>query len=170
MSDVRLAMRCLLPMVAPAPLPTGVEARGLAASDVDELGQLMYDAYRHGVEDTGQSPGYHHDEAVKVLTGGYGDMIWDASLWATLNGRPGGATVVVDWTEQGETLLAFALVGPAARGLGLGGSLIARSGELLAAGGHADWALAVVPDNPAKRLYERLGFREFDPHADEPTG
>ncbi len=48
MTEVRLAMKCRLPMVAPAPLPTGVEVRGLRAGDVGELGQLMYDAYRDG--------------------------------------------------------------------------------------------------------------------------
>ncbi len=99
-----------------------------------------------------------------TFAGAWGDMIWAASLWATLDGRPAGATIVVDWTEQGVTLLAFALVAPRGRGLGLGGSLIARSGEILARTGEREWGLAVVPDNPAKRLYERLGFVEFDPH------
>ena len=167
MTNVRLAMRRSLPMAPPAPLPKGVEVRGLLPDDVDELGQLMYDAYRGGVEDTGQPLTYHQDEATSTFAGGYGEMMWDASLWATRDGCPAGATVVVDWTERQVVLLAFALVVPSARGLGLGTSLIARSADLLSRADHTGWGLAVVPDNPAKRLYERLGFEVFDPHAEE---
>jgi ribosomal protein S18 acetylase RimI-like enzyme len=49
-------------------------------------------------------------------------------------------------------------VAPGHRGRGIGGDLIERALELAGAAGHAALSLSVEPDNPALRLYERLGF------------
>ncbi|MCU1676973.1 MAG: hypothetical protein JWM93_1731 [Frankiales bacterium] len=165
MTRVTLAMRCALPMRGPAvELPPGYDLRPLAPGDVGALGQLMYDAYRGGVEDHGESLEYHHDEAAKAFRGGYGDVLWDASFWVTTAGTPVAATVVTDWSDVGETAgLSFVLVDPAHRGRGVAAALIQSSGAVLAAANHARWVLAVVPENPARRLYERLGFEEFVP-------
>ena len=53
-----------------------------------------------------------------------------------------------------EHILLFVTVDPAARGRGIGGRLIRRS----IAECPGDVKLHVEHDNPAKRLYERLGF------------
>jgi ribosomal protein S18 acetylase RimI-like enzyme len=150
--------------MARVPLPPGYDVRPFVASDEGALGPLMADAYRGGVEDHGESLDYHREEAHKTLIGGFGAVLWHASWWATRAGVPVGVTIVTDWAEHHETGLSFALVHPAARGNGLGAALITKSGHALAAAGHRDWVLAVVPENPALRLYERLGFRAFDPH------
>jgi len=52
-------------------------------------------------------------------------------------------------------LLLFVAVDPSLRGQGLGGRLVQRAVK----GCDGDIALHVEYDNPAKRLYERLGFR-----------
>jgi ribosomal protein S18 acetylase RimI-like enzyme/ketosteroid isomerase-like protein len=87
-------------------------------------------------------------------------------------GRPGDRGVVVDgqgaaWLrllEDGHGFvapdvpeLAMAVV-PAARGLGLGGALLARL--IAGARGHPALSLSVEPGNPALRLYERHGFEK----------
>lgn len=46
-----------------------------------------------------------------------------------------------------------------ARGQGIGGALITALLELARAEGIATLSLSVEPDNPAVRLYERVGFR-----------
>jgi ribosomal-protein-alanine N-acetyltransferase len=53
-----------------------------------------------------------------------------------------------------ENLLLFVAVDPNHRGQGLGGALIKRAIEEC----KGDMKLHVEHDNPAKRLYERLGF------------
>lgn len=151
-------------------MPDGFEVRELRLTDERELGQLMADAYRGGVEDHGEPVEYHRAEAHKTVAGGYGEVRWHASFWATRAGAVAGATVVTDWAEVGETGLSFVLVQPDARGLGLGAALISASGAALTATGQRTWVLAVVPDNRARLLYERLGFRAFDPRHPEERG
>jgi ribosomal protein S18 acetylase RimI-like enzyme len=54
-------------------------------------------------------------------------------------------------------------VGPAYRRRGIGGAIVEDAVRRLRAAGHKQVALGVGPDNEdARRLYERLGFREWD--------
>lgn len=52
-------------------------------------------------------------------------------------------------------------VRPAARGRGVGGALLDALFERARADGYASLSLSVSIDNPARRLYERKGFRRF---------
>jgi len=54
-----------------------------------------------------------------------------------------------------ENLLVFVAVSPEARGRGIGGALVRRALEEA----DGDVKLHVEHDNPARRLYERCGFR-----------
>ena len=79
------------------------------------------------------------------------------AILASQAGRLAGAVVFVTTQMKGyipENILLFICVDPDLRGQGLGGRLIRRglgrcTGQI---------KLHVEPDNPAKRLYERLGF------------
>jgi mycothiol synthase len=76
------------------------------------------------------------------------------SLLAELDGLgdAGLVTAGLGWIDQVGVV-------PAARGRGLGGALVlAALGRMQAAGETEAW-LNVNVDNPARRLYERLGFR-----------
>jgi ribosomal protein S18 acetylase RimI-like enzyme len=53
-----------------------------------------------------------------------------------------------------ENILLFIAVHPSARGMGIGGKIIKHSFEI----SKGDVKLHVEYDNPAKRLYERLGM------------
>lgn len=68
-----------------------------------------------------------------------------------------GAVVVLNTGMTGyipENILLFACVHPDSRGQGLGGKLIKRAVEEC----KGSMKLHVEYDNPAKKLYERLGF------------
>ena len=57
-------------------------------------------------------------------------------------------------------LLSLAVL-PQARGLGLAAAIITRLEQALLAQGCSRVRLTVDPDNPARRLYQRLGYREL---------
>ncbi len=68
-----------------------------------------------------------------------------------------GALVMVRTGMRGyvpENLLLFVAVSSEARGLGVGTRLVSRALEMA----HGEVKLHVEYDNPAKRLYERIGF------------
>lgn len=73
------------------------------------------------------------------------------------NGTIKGAVVVNHTGMDGyipENILVYIAVNPDTRGQGLGGELMTRAIKMA----KGDIALHVEYDNPAKRLYERLGF------------
>lgn len=79
-------------------------------------------------------------------------------LLGLLESELAGAVVVLDTGMGGyvpQFLLLFVAVDPAYRGLGIGGQLV----EETIAATAGDVALHVEYENPAKRLYHRLGFR-----------
>ena len=85
---------------------------------------------------------------------GYGGFI---SL-AIENDQLAGAVVMLRTGMSGyvpENLLLFIAVAPALRGRGIGAHLIKMVKERC----DGDIKLHVEPDNPARRLYERQGFR-----------
>jgi ribosomal protein S18 acetylase RimI-like enzyme len=52
------------------------------------------------------------------------------------------------------------------RGAGIGALLLQELARLAAAEGFAQLSLSVDTDNPARRLYERLGYRELSADGD----
>jgi GNAT superfamily N-acetyltransferase len=156
----RIATPMRAPLVARAepPLPEGISVRAFTADDVTVVGDLMADAYAGTVDDHGEPRAYHREEARRAVEGEYGPLQWGSSLLAvTLNGAAVAASLVT--IHRRRPLLAFALTAPGWRNHGLGTALMVRSANRLAAAGHEEWTLAVTVGNPARRLYERLGFR-----------
>ena len=78
-------------------------------------------------------------------------------MLAESDGRLAGALLMLNTGMQGyipENILLFVTVDPSLRGRGLGGELVQHSiAECM-----GSVKLHVDYDNPAKRLYERLGF------------
>jgi ribosomal protein S18 acetylase RimI-like enzyme len=85
----------------------------------------------------------------------YGTIATAEQQLVCLDEEPIGRLIVI--REQDAIRLADIALLPAHRGAGIGGSLL---GTLLAeaAQAHKPVRLQVLPDNPAIRLYQRLGF------------
>ncbi len=78
-------------------------------------------------------------------------------LLATEDGEPVGSVVMLRTGMKGyipENVLLYVAVRPDMRGRGVGGRIIRRALEEA----EGDVKLHVEYDNPAKRLYERIGF------------
>ncbi|MBL7192122.1 GNAT family N-acetyltransferase [bacterium] len=74
-----------------------------------------------------------------------------------VNGKLGGALLMLNSGMKGyipENILLFVTVDPSLRGKGIGGKLIKRCIDEC----YGDVKLHIEYDNPAKRLYERIGF------------
>jgi [ribosomal protein S18]-alanine N-acetyltransferase len=103
--------------------------------------------------------GDRRDDILKCLDyalsadAGRGGLVGTASE----NGRILGVVVLNDTGMSGyipENILVYIAVHGDTRGRGVGGKLV----ELAIGEARGDIALHVEPDNPARRLYERLGF------------
>ena len=138
------------------PVPEELTIRQLAPVDEVALGQLMYLAYRGGVDDHGETPDWHVREARRTIAGKFGPVLWDASAVACARQELLGACIVTH--DRTHLLLAFALVLPEWQGRGVGSALIACSAQALLGSGYRAWTLAVTDGNPACRLYARMGF------------
>lgn len=109
---------------------------------------LQEPALAHYVASWGQQPG---DEGLLAIDQASGQPVGAAWLRFFTADDPGWGFVDVDTPE-----VSMAIV-PAYRGQGIGTTLLK---ELIAQveGRYAALSLSVDPENPAMRLYERLGF------------
>jgi DNA-binding MarR family transcriptional regulator/ribosomal protein S18 acetylase RimI-like enzyme len=119
--------------------------------DRESLAHFLHESlkpYEDTVEDIRKSLDYvFSDEPGK---GGF-------ILIGEIDNKPVGALVMLYTGMSGyipENILLFIAVDPAARGMGIGGRIIKHSFEI----SKGDVKLHVEYENPAKRLYERLGM------------
>ena len=119
--------------------------------DEERLSDFLFEAlkpWNDTREDIGRGVEY-----ARSRTPGQGGLV----LLARLDDELVGACVLLKTGMGGYVpgwLLLFVAVAPERRGLGIGGALVKLGVETC--GG--DVALHVEHDNPARRLYERLGF------------
>jgi GNAT superfamily N-acetyltransferase len=152
----RLRMLARLADVPPPPGP--VASRPVRAGDGTALGLLAYAAYRGSVDDNGEHQAWHVADLTSALEHEYGRLLTPVSR-AVPAGDELIAAVVFTWWDD-LPLLAFCLTHPDHQGRGLATRLVTHAARELAAEGHEVMHLAVTETNPARALYERLGFRE----------
>lgn len=141
------------------PALTGVELRQLQAADEEGLGRLFWLAFSSNRSDAFPGPEQAAHDAAETLAGRWGPLIAPASNVVVVGEEIVGAAVVVhDSAHDGTPLLAYVATLPAFRGRGIAAHLIAMAEAALTACGLCELHLAVVEDNPARRLYERLGY------------
>jgi len=160
----RKRLRLVLDLVS-APGSTKLACRSVAPSDKEALAALMLDAYRGTVDYDGESLNDALREIDHVCSGSYGRFLSDCSF--VLDGEAGlNSACLVTLLNEGKPdetpLLAFAMTRKRDQRRGLSSALILRSVAALSGLGYSRLSLAVTADNlPARRLYEKLGFRPW---------
>ena len=150
------------PSWAEPPLAPGVQLRpdGVALL---EQGRLSVRAYPHGHADhDGDDPEYAAGQLARLYGGTYIGPVLDCSVLAVdgdrlvgvliVNRMPGAAPMGGPWVSE-------VFRDPHPRYVGLGTALIHRAMVRLSAQHEATLSLVVTDANPARSLYERLGFQ-----------
>ena len=151
-----------------------IEIRDLRADELEFLRDMLYAAldWRPDVELPPREFVLAHEQVV-IYHDNWGREE-DVALVAEDDGRPIGAAWYRFFTEavHGEGYvdddtpeLAIAVV-DGYRGRGVGRALMDAIHGRARQAGLKRIALSVDADNPAKRLYERLGYVEYEPHDD----
>ena len=152
----------MLARLADVPAPPGpVASRPVRDGDGTALGVLAHAAYRGSVDDNGEQEAWHVADLTSALEGEYGRLMTPVSRAVPAEGRLAAAALFTWWDDL--PLLAFCLTHPDHRGQGLATRLITHAARELAAEGYDAIHLAVTETNPARALYERLGFRAAPP-------
>jgi GNAT superfamily N-acetyltransferase len=148
-----------------------VEIRALVAADAEFLGRMLYEALfwspakeRLPIEFVLAHP------KLAIFHEGWG-RAGDAGFVAEVDGHPAGTAWYRLFSEaehgdgyvDDETPELAIAVAEEHRGLGLGTKLMAAIADRARADGLTRIALAVDHDNPAKQLYIRLGYVDYEP-------
>ena len=159
MTDARPRRLRLLARLADIPAaPEPVASRPVRDDDGPALGRLAMAAYGGGVDDPHQPEPWHVEDLTAALAGRYGRLLTSVSAVVDADDGLAAAVLFTWWYEL--PFLAFCLTHPARQRRGLATGLIGQAAQALAAEGHRQVHLVVTETNPARRLYERLGFRE----------
>jgi GNAT superfamily N-acetyltransferase len=149
----------MLARLADVPPPPGpIRSRPVRAGDGTALGLLAYAAYRGSVDDNGEHEAWHVADLTSALEDEYGRLLTPVSKAVPAGNALVAAALFSWWYDL--PLLAFCLTHPDHRGRGLATRLVTHAAHDLASEGHETMHLAVTESNPARALYERLGFRE----------
>jgi GNAT superfamily N-acetyltransferase len=145
--------------------------RELEPADADFLGAMLYEAiYWDPAKERLPAEFVLAHPAVTIFHAGWGRP-GDTGLVAEVDGEPAGVVWYRLFTEadHGEGFVDEATpelaisVADGQRGRGIGGDLMAAIAERARADGLERLSLSVDDDNPAKRLYARLGYVEYEP-------
>ncbi|MBQ3301412.1 MAG: GNAT family N-acetyltransferase [Eggerthellaceae bacterium] len=147
--------------------------RPLRSDERHLLEDFLYEAIYvpEGFEGTVPRSIIHDDPKCRAAFECFGDLPDDRALVAEVDGRVVGACWVRTADEYGhiddETPSFSISLYAQYRGQGIGGALMRQMLDELREAGYARASLSVQKENPALRLYERLGFRIIGDGEDE---
>lgn len=149
------------------------EIRGIRQSEWPLLEDFLYEAVfvPEGFEGEVPRSVVHDDPRCRAAYLGFGSLPDDRALVAAADGKVVGACWVRTTDEYGHIDCAtpsfsISLYRPY-RGQGIGTGMMRAMLNELRAAGYARASLSVQKENPALRLYERLGFRIMGDGTDE---
>lgn len=148
--------------------------RELESADADFLGVMLYEAvYWNPAKERLPAEFVLAHPALTIFHAGWGRP-GDSGLVAEVDDYPAGVVWYRLFTdaEHGEGFVDEATpelaisVADGHRGQGIGGALMEAIHDRARAEGFERISLSVDADNPAKRLYARLGYVEYEPGDD----
>lgn len=134
--------------------------RQVTADDAEALSVLMLDAYEGTIDSDGsETIEVARDEVAGYFSGASGTPMLTHSFVALADDRPVSAILVSCHEEV--PLIAYLMTAASHKGRGLAGSMTALALSSLRAAGEDRAHLWVTAGNePAERIYARLGFRD----------
>ncbi|MEO6115174.1 MAG: GNAT family N-acetyltransferase [Pseudolysinimonas sp.] len=152
------------PAVAGSP-PAGATILPIQDADLPEIAHIMVDGYRGTIDFEDETDDDALGELRGALTGSNGEPIREAWLLArTGAGEAAAAIATVRW--RGMPFISYVFTADACKRNGYAGALIQHAAKALQAAGETELVLFVTVGNPARSLYERIGFVE----APDPAG
>ena len=141
--------------------PESGVVRRVRSGDEQRLARLMLEAYRGTADDEGENLEDALEAVQHTLSGAYGGFLWEHSYLIEESGQALSASLVTSF--EGAPLLAFSMTHPSHKRQGLAGTLILESARSLRDDGNQRLLLFVSEANlPARKLYEKLGFRAVE--------
>lgn len=127
---------------------------------VESLSALMVDAYRGTLDwEDGDDESVAEAEIRATLNGKYGIFLADAS-GVILDGGANVVSALFASNFEGRATILFVYTSKRAAGRGMASRLIRNAAYQLNEMGFEEVSLFVSDGNPARELYERLGFEE----------
>ncbi|WP_157827697.1 GNAT family N-acetyltransferase [Niallia nealsonii] len=125
------------------------------------VSQLFYNGYKSTTHDYGHTLKNYQLEAKALLKGLYGPFLFDSSyIYKDGNQILSGAFVTL---FKGIPLLIYGVTLPEHTNKGLFTQVLAQSMQTLSKKGYKELHLVVAKGNErAKRVYEKIGFREIN--------
>ncbi len=139
------------------PVKSVLNIKNVVKTDAEVLGCLMDRAYRDTIDYEGESLEQFIKEIEETIDGKYGPLIDYASFWIEDKCKAISASVLTMWKQK--PLLTFSMTDPDFQKRGLARALIERSLNALAENDVRELFLVVTDGNPARRLYESVGFK-----------
>ena len=141
--------------------PTDLTIDAIQDADLPSIAHLMVDGYRGTIDYEGEDDAAALEELQDALGGSGGAALRPAWLVGRgPDGVPASAIATIRW--QGMPLISYVFTAAAQKGRGYAGALVQRAAVALAESGETELALFVTVGNPARSLYDRLGFVETD--------
>ena len=134
--------------------------RPVRKSDREDLGILLYAAFRGTIDDEGETFAHALAEIDRTFAGDYGRFLFDCSFAIERGEFLASACLISRFDPHDAPLVVFSMTRPDAQRQGLARFLLQRSIDALLDRGYERLTLIVTEGNaPAQRLYGSLGFR-----------
>ena len=140
-----------------AVLPAGATIAPITEGELPEVAHLMVDGYRGTIDFEDETDDDALEELEGAVEGSNGPPLREAWLLARApDGTAASAICCIRWL--GMPFISYVFTAAAEKGRGYAGALIQQAATTLATAGERELVLFVTVGNPARALYERLGF------------
>ncbi len=136
--------------------------RTIAYTDIDSVGTLMLESFRNTIDYEGETLKDAIAEVKATFDGKYGPFLKDCSYLIEEKGQPLSACIVVYSEEMSLPLIAYTMTHPGYTRKGMATFLLKKSMNALLARKYKGVCLVVTEGNPARHVYEKIGFRTLE--------